>query len=93
MPVARLRQSERVLSRTVGAETFLSLPERDGVDVLSESASAVWRMLATPRSHAEILGLVNEAYGTGPEAEQGIVELLRSLKDRGLLHDESDSHA
>lgn len=89
----RLRQSECVLSRTVGSEVLLSRPGHQDIDVLSGPASVVWHMLATPRSQAGITRLLGEAYGSEPGLEQGIRVLLRSLSERGLLEEIADGHA
>ena len=85
-PSSYLRRPE-VVEKTVGDEQFLA--ELDGTRIyhLNPTAAAVWRLLAEPRTEAEIVEIVQAAF---PEVDRRRIQaeigaLIESLRAKGLL--------
>jgi hypothetical protein len=84
--LVRFRQSPAVLSRSAGTEVLLATADRDGVDVLSETAALVWRLLDAPRSLAEVVETLSEMYAApADEIARDTEALVRDLVQRGLV--------
>lgn len=82
----RFRRSETILFRSVGREVLLARPGNEGIDRLSETAGAVWRLLHVPCRLAEVVAALADAYGEHPDAIAADVEgLLRELCRRGWV--------
>lgn len=82
----RYTRSATTLWRSVGSETLLAAPDRQEVDSLSDTATAAWDLLATPRTLDEIVGRLSQRYGTPRETvERDVRPLLEQLAARGWV--------
>lgn len=79
-------RSAATLWRSVGSETLLTASGRQEVDSLSETATAVWDLLATPRTLDEVVRRLSERYGTpGDTVGRDVRALLEQLMARGWV--------
>lgn len=79
-------RSETALFRSVGREALLARVGEDGVDRLSETAAAVWRLLRVPRGLAELVAALANTYGEHPDAIMADVErVVGELCGRGWV--------
>jgi hypothetical protein len=88
----RLVRSPAVLWRDLGDEVVLTTAGQTGFELLSATASTVWRMLERPRTTSELVATLAVAYGEPAEriaAEVG--GLLDDLKHRGMVAVVSDA--
>lgn len=88
----RLVRSAAVLWRDLGDEVILTTAERAGFELLSPTASEVWRMLERPRTRAELATSLAEAYGEPADRVAEEIEgLLAELAGRGVVSVEPDA--
>ena len=75
----------------IDAETFLVDPDSGEVFYLDEVSSALWRLLAEPRSRAEITETFAAAFPDTPadRIEQDIASALDEMTGRGLVVERS----
>jgi len=82
----RYARSVTTLWRSVGSETLLTASGRQEVDSLSDSATAVWGLLARPRTLDEVVRRLSERYGTSRDTvERDVRTLLDQLVARGWV--------
>lgn len=82
----RYQQSTRALSRAVGDEVLVCLPEWSEVDRISPSGAAIWRRLDAPRSLADVTADVAHAFAVKPADVRGDVRrFVTLLEKRGLV--------
>ncbi|MGQ0669864.1 MAG: PqqD family protein [Actinomycetota bacterium] len=82
----RVRQSPGALARSVGGEVLLAAPDREGVDVLSETAALVWSLLDRPRSLDELVDVLGERFAGSREAiARDVGSLVDDLVRRGFI--------
>jgi hypothetical protein len=60
----RYRRSPAALHRTVGQEVLLAGTDRDGFDVLPDTAAAVWTLLDEPATLPGLSDELARTYGT-----------------------------
>jgi hypothetical protein len=76
----RYARSTATLWRSVGSETLLTASGRQEVDSLSETATAVWDLLARPRTLDDVVRRLAERYGTPSDTvERDVRALLEQL--------------
>jgi hypothetical protein len=51
---ARYTRASDVLWRNVGSEALLARPDAESIEALSATAAAVWRLLESPATEAEL---------------------------------------
>jgi hypothetical protein len=86
MTEPRYRRSPRALHRVVGEEVLLASPDREGIDILTGPAAAVWRSLedvTSARELADSLGATLRVPSS--EVLSGIEPLLDTLSQRGWV--------
>ena len=82
----RYARSVTTLWRSVGSETLLTASSRHEVDSLSDSATAVWGLLARPCTLDEVVRRLSERYGTSRDTvERDVRALLDQLVARGWV--------
>ena len=82
----RYTRSATTLWRSVGSEALLTAAGRQEVDSLSETATAVWDLLARPRTLDEVVRLLAERYDTPSDTvERDVRALLEQLIARGWV--------
>jgi hypothetical protein len=82
----RYARSVTTLWRSVGSETLLTAAGRQEVDSLSDTATAVWALLARPRTLDEVVRRLSERYGTSRDTvERDVRALLEQLVVRGWV--------
>jgi hypothetical protein len=57
-----------VLSRRVGNERLLALPDRDEIDTVNGTGGTLWELLETPGTVADLSKALAEIYETSSEA-------------------------
>jgi hypothetical protein len=86
MAADRLRRAPESLSRIVGEELYLTGPARPSFDVLTGSATAIWRTLEDAPTLEELVVALARAYGTRPRAiEAEVGRFVDDLRDRGWV--------
>jgi Coenzyme PQQ synthesis protein D (PqqD) len=76
------------LSRTVDGEVLLTAPGREGVDLLSATAGAVWSLLEEPRTATWLVDEVCRRFEVPRERiEAGVGQLLADLAERGWIRE------
>jgi hypothetical protein len=79
-------RSPLVLSRRVGQEWLLALPNRDEIDIVSGTAGTVWELLETPATVADLSKALSEIYESSSEAIAAEVsDFVGVLSERRLL--------
>lgn len=82
----RYRQSPATLTRSAGEEVLLATADREGVDALSRTAAAVWRLLEVPRSLSEVATILGGRYqASADEIARDVRGLVDDLLARGLV--------
>ena len=86
MTEVRYLRSPAALTRSVGDQVLLASADRDEVDVLSGTASVVWRLLEEPRTLGGLVEMLSAAY-RAPRDVIGVDvrALLEDLVGRGWL--------
>jgi hypothetical protein len=88
----RYRRSARVLFRAYADEVVVASPTGKSFELLSGPAAAAWSLLFEPRSEAEIVHALSDAYDTPEQTVANDIRLLiQDLQGRGLI--DSDAHA
>jgi hypothetical protein len=86
--LARFKHSAGIIYRSVGPEVVATVPEQDGFHHLVEAGSAVWHLLAVPRTVPELVEMTAEVYGMPEAAIASDVEVLvDQLIGRGLIEE------
>ncbi len=87
-PPVRYRRSPAVLFREAAGDVLLARPGKAGVDLLSGTAGAVWRLLDRPRSLPELSAELGDRYGVAPATVGRDVEpLLGELVRRQMVEE------
>ncbi len=83
------RQAPGVLTRSVGDEVLVALPQGTDVASLAQTSAEVWRVLAGGgRTLREVVDALAEIHPVPPKTIAGDVErLLADLLDRGLVEE------
>jgi PqqD family protein of HPr-rel-A system len=72
--------------QTLEEETIVVDPKTREVHLLNDTAARVWELLASAQSVDELAAALGEEYDAPPdELRAGVEELLRGLRDKGLL--------
>ena len=83
-----LTRNPEALAQDLDGEVLLLVPPHHEVLHLNSTASALWRLLAEPRSLDDVVGLLAEAYGAPvPLVRVDIEALLPMLRERRALVD------
>jgi hypothetical protein len=86
MSGSRYRRSPEALFRTAGREVLLASADREGFDVLPDTAAAVWVLLDEPASVASLSDELAALYGMPADRIASDVRpLLDELVRRGWL--------
>ena len=90
----RFRRNPSIGATVVDDETFLIEPESQEVFYLDAVSSALWRLMAEPRSAAEMTELFAAAFpGRAAEDIAGdIAAVTADLLARGLIVRDEESH-
>ncbi len=74
------------MSRTVGDEILVMLPEQRKLHVLNDTAGFIWGCLAEPRTEDELAEAITSEYNCDrATADRDIAEYLRRLKEQDLV--------
>lgn len=81
------RRSDHAVARTVGGEIFLAAPDEGSIHALNAMASAIWRVLETPRTLGELCSLFAAAFPDAGEQRirADLTALLLTLEKDGLV--------
>ena len=86
MAADRLRRAPESLFRIVGDDLYLTGPRRPSFDVLTGSATAIWRALQDAPTFDELVGALAGEHGTQPRAiEAEVGRFVDELRDRGWV--------
>ncbi len=86
MAVDRLHRAPDALSRIVGGDLYLTAPHRPTFDVLTGSATSIWKALQDAPTYEELVDSLADAHGTQPRAlEAEIRSFLDDLRGRGWI--------
>jgi hypothetical protein len=86
MAADRLRRAPDSLFRIVGNDLYLTGPDRPSFDVLTGSATAIWRNLEDAPTLEELVGALASSHGTRPRAiEAEVGRFVDDLRDRGWV--------
>jgi hypothetical protein len=86
MVVERLHRAPDALFRIVGDDLYLTGPQRPTFDVLTGSATAIWRALGDTPTLEELVEALAHAHGTRASAIEGEVgTFVDDLRDRGWV--------
>lgn len=80
-------RSDDAVVRVVGDDIFLAAPSEGTIHALNPMASAVWRVLETPRTFQELCVLFETAFpDAGPrQMRDNLRDLLMTLEKDGLV--------
>jgi coenzyme PQQ synthesis protein D (PqqD) len=83
----RYRQAAGIEMREVAGEFFLVVPGPGTTHHLDKMASAVWRVLAEPRSAEELIDLFDAAFPNMPKRKiaRDVENLLSFLEEQKLV--------
>ena len=81
------QRRDGIAETPVDNDLFLVVPETEGIFHLNAVGTALWRLLAEPRSRDELIDLLSAAFDDVPAtAIAGDVDaFLQRLRDGGLL--------
>ena len=86
MAADRLRRAPDSLSRIVGDDLYLTGPDRPDFDVLTGSATAIWRALEDGPTLEELVGAMARTHDTRPPAiEAEVGRFVDELRARGWV--------
>ena len=86
MAAERLRRAPDSLSRIVGDDLYLTGPDRPSFDVLTGSATAIWRALEDAPTLEELVGAMARTHDTRPPAiEAEVGRFVDELRARGWI--------
>ena len=86
MTADRLRRAPDSLFRIVGDDLYLTGPHRPTFDVLTGSATAIWRALEDAPTLGELVDALARTHGTGSRAiEAEVGRFVDELRDRGWV--------
>lgn len=85
--MAKYRRKPDIVETAVENDLFLVAPKIEGVFHLNAVGSALWKLLAEPRSHEEILRTLNLAFADIPagQIERDVDVFLEHLEGAGLI--------
>ena len=82
----RVSRNPQAVSRQVGEETLVMMPEQRQLHTLNETAGVIWEALAEPRSPDEIVDVITRRFDCDREtAARDVAEYLRRLEEAGLI--------
>jgi hypothetical protein len=85
------QRSPSALWRESGDEVVVAPPGREDFDVLSPTASAVWRLIETPTHFTDVVDAVARAYSVSPDdVAPDVRTLLADLVHRGAAEAVAD---
>jgi hypothetical protein len=86
MAVDRLHRAPDVLFRIVGDDLYLTGPHRPSFDILTGSATSIWRVLEDAPTLEGLVDGLARAHGTQPRAiEAEVGRFVDELRDRGWV--------
>ncbi len=86
MAADRLRRAPDSLSRIVGDDLYLTGPDRPDFDVLTGSATAIWRALEDGPTLEELVGAMARTHDAQPPAiEAEVGRFVDELRARGWV--------
>jgi hypothetical protein len=82
----RYMRSPFVLSRRVGHEWLLALPDRNEIDTVNGTGATLWELLETPGTVADLSKALGEIYETSAQAiVMEVSRFLNALSERRLV--------
>ena len=82
----KFAQSPRVLTRVVGDEVIIAVPEHDEVMVLSATGKAIWELIETPVTTSSVIGTLAGLYECPEDEISGDVEsFLSNLLEKRVV--------
>jgi hypothetical protein len=89
---ARFRHSPGTLYRSVGGEVLVAPPGQDEFKLLAGAGSALWHLLAAPRTLPELVETTADVYGMPPAVIEADVEaLVDELIRLGLIEEVTEA--
>ncbi len=86
-----IQRAPDALWRRVGSEVVSAKGGREGIELLSPTAGAIWMLLDEPRTFADLLSSLAGAYRVGQEEiELDVRGFLSSLMERELVQAVAD---
>jgi hypothetical protein len=86
MRTHRLQRSPEALFRIVGRDLYLASPHRPNFDVLSGSATTIWRALEVAPTLEELIEALADAHGAQRDAiEADVGSFVDELRERGWV--------
>ena len=86
MATGRLHRTPDALFRIVGDDLYLTAPHRPTFDVMTGSATAIWRALEFGPTLAELIDALAHAHDTRPSAiEAEVGSFVDDLRQRGWV--------
>jgi hypothetical protein len=80
-------RGDHVIFTVLGEETVMMDVELGSYFVLDETAAFVWGLLDRPRTLAEVVAEIRDAYDVSEaECERDVLALLDRLRLKGLVH-------
>jgi hypothetical protein len=82
-----LLRRDDIAETPVEDDIFLVVPETEGIFHLNAVGTALWRLLAEPRTRDELITLLSAAFSGVPPSTiaRDVDGFLKTLKDGGLL--------
>lgn len=85
-PPGKVSRNPQAVSRKVGDETLVMMPEQRKLHTLNDTAGVIWDALAEPRTLDEIVEIITARFSCDREtAARDVAEYLRRLEEAGLI--------
>ena len=81
------RRNPNATERPMGRQTFLANPDYGTVYRANETVAALWRLLAEPTPHDEVVSVFQQAFPDTPRdrVAEELTEVLDDLYEEGLI--------